>query len=461
MAALKAISEKSSSQNSLGGGCLIAFGFAFFAAGCIAGYFTLILPLYQSYQSQSWIAHPAEITASRVDVSHDDDGTTYRPEVHFHYELDGQAFDGTKWSFSVWSASQSWAEAVIKRYPVGSQQTCYYNPNAPSEAVLDRSLNWVDFAGLFTLIFVIVGGGIMYAGICMLRTESAKRTKNVLTLNANRLAGHSNSIARLSNSENLPHSELGGSSSKSERELDANPDYDRNNALDDEVDDDDDDFDTGELFSDPPPWAGHEGPQRLQPGTSRMAIFVGVLVFALFWNGFSWILFINILQDEGWLSIPGIFISIFVTVGLGLLLFAFYAFLALFNPKVTIALSNAAALPGETVDVAWELEGRHQRIRELKLAWVGRESATYTRGTTTTTDKNEFARIPIASATDPEQIRFNSVEFTIPANAMHSFTAPRNNIEWTIEVHGIISWWPDLRESMAVYVKTQDIGATP
>ena len=360
----------------------------------------------------SWPSTEATIIHSDIVESHDDDGSSYKPEIHFTYAVNGQQQTSEKWSFTVWSSSHKWASSVTERYLVGTKHVCFFNPNKPTDAVLERHFQWINLLGLFTLIFVAVGGGILWFAIrsgVAAKTSLANDPAGTAALLAP--AGTKNSLGALSTLDNV----------------DA-------------------------------PWKDFEGPQRLKPAVSRMAVFVGTVLIAAFWNGLSWFMFIMVIKDQGWLSFPGIFLTVFVVIGAGLIAAAFYVFLALFNPVVSIALGNGAVAVGETVDVAWETEGKASRIAELIVELVGQEKATYTRGTSTYTDKKEFVRVPIVKTGDQETIRFGSLTFQIPADTMHTFLASKNKIEWSIDVRGVIHWWPDVKESLAFFVKPANPG---
>ncbi len=431
MNAAKAISEKKNSQ--VPTGCVVVFGLAFLLAGLIGLWFACLRPSLRTWQASSWPTTEATITLSKVHVSHDDDGTTYKPEVHFSYRVDGQALKSESWSFSVWSGSQKWSRSVVDRYPVGSKQACFYNPRKPGDAVLDRSFQWGNLAGLFLLIFVAVGAGVLWIP---LRARFDKK-KTVVGAEAvpSLMAGSGSGILSGAGRADLSGAVAGDST------LLADPDL--------------------SVERPEAPWEKFDGPQRLEPAVSRTAKFVGALLVAAFWNGLSWFMFIQVLRTEGWLSIPGIFLTLFVVIGAGIAGGALYLFLSLFNPDISVALSNGAIPVGENVDVAWETKGNSGRISELKIGLVGQEKATYTRGTSTYTDKKEFARIEVVRTSDPVAIQFGSTSLQIPAGTMHSFNAGNNKIEWSIEVHGVIAWWPDVRESMQLAVKPAGTGGTP
>jgi Protein of unknown function (DUF3592) len=356
--------------------------------------------------ARSWAATEATITSNTMEESTGEDGSTWKPVIHFTYFVDGTERQSTTWSFLTYSSSRKWAQNICAKYPVGSRQTCFYDPANPDESVLDRTFEQANWLTLLTLIFVAVGALIMFFAV---RAWWAKGRKGP--------------------GSTTPVSGVGA-------------------------------LEVPEFGTDVP-WQGKDGPQRLAPATSRILAVVGTGIFALIWNGVSWPMFIMSMGQNGLFGFATLFLMIFVAVGILLVCLFVYTFLSLFNPVVSIALSNGAVTLGDSVDIAWETEGKVHRISELTIDLVGVEKATYTRGTDTVTDTHEFLRIPVAKTSDTETIRFGSASIQIPANTMHTFSATNNKIEWSIAVAGSIRMWPDIKDSFVFFVKTPDLPNSP
>lgn len=67
--------------------------------------------------------------------------TTYRPDIYFRYDWQGRQWhsewvDFSKGSYS--SSNRSGAEDTVRRYPKGSAQTCWVDPEKPWVAVLEK-----------------------------------------------------------------------------------------------------------------------------------------------------------------------------------------------------------------------------------------------------------------------------------------------------------------------------------
>jgi len=65
-------------------------------------------------------------------------GSVAYPSVQYGYQVMGQMLQGSKIMPGP-SVGGSGAKKVVARYPVGSQVMVYYDPNNPSDAVLERS----------------------------------------------------------------------------------------------------------------------------------------------------------------------------------------------------------------------------------------------------------------------------------------------------------------------------------
>lgn len=404
MNAAKPLSEPR--NQAVGAGCLFFFGLIFFVMGCAFFWMFFLHPLVRTMSARSWLATDATVTMNTMEEVDGEDGSTWKPVIHFTYVVDGAERQSTTWSFIHFSSSRKWAKNICAKYPVGSKQTCYYHPSNPADAVLDRTMEQGSWFTLFTLVFVAVGALVMFFAVRTWRSKGMESSGS-----GTPVSGASELVA-----------------AKYETDV---------------------------------PWMGHDGPQRLKPANSRILVVIGVGIFALIWNGISWPMFLMSMGQNGLFGFATLFLIIFVSVGLLLICILVYTFLGLFNPVVSIALSSGAVAIGDSADIAWETEGNIQRISELTIDLVGVEKATYTRGTDTVTDTNEFLRMQVAKTSDTETIRFGSASIQIPANTMHTFSAKNNKIEWSIAVAGTIRMWPDIKDTFVFFVKTPDLPGSP
>lgn len=192
------------------------------------------------------------------------------------------------------------------------------------------------------------------------------------------------------------------------------------------------------------------GPVTLKPRKSRLGGFVSLLVFTVFWNGFTWLAVVP--NVSIWFA--GIFVLVGIAVGGG----AVYQGLRLFNPTVELEVEPGFARLGDTINVRWNLRGSTGRLHDLSIRLEGWEEVEYRQGTRTVSDKHRFAAFTIAEPASPSEIERGEGLLTIPADAMHSFHAARNRIVWVLHAHGHIRFWPDLNQSFELTVHPREVG---
>jgi hypothetical protein len=129
-----------------------------------------------------------------------------------------------------------------------------------------------------------------------------------------------------------------------------------------------------------------------------------------------------------------------------------YCFLALFNPRPTLRVTPGAVPLGGQMRVDWEYSGRTHALQRVRIRLEGREEATYRHGTTTSTDKNVFARLELAKVSARGEMRSGTRTVTIPAGLMHSFASDNNRIVWSLHAEGEIAMWPDVNEEFPIQV---------
>ena len=373
----------------------------FLVAGLGATYAILVRPALKLVQAGNWPAVPCAIVSSSVGShSGSKGGKTYSVDIVFRYEVKGRTFTGDRYDFMGGSSSGYDGKAeIVSRYPPGVGATCYVNPDDPADAVLDRRFHAFYLIGLFPLLFVAVGAvGI----VCSVRK--------------------------------LRHPDYGagvgaGASGPS----------------------------TGPLAFD-------LGPAELKPQASPVGKFLGIILIAAFWNGivsvFVW------QMVEGWRhghpdGCLTVFMIPFILVGLLLIGGIGYQFLALFNPRVHLVLSRRSIPLGGSADLEWRISGSASRIRQLTITLEGREEATYRRGTSTSTDKNVFRRIILASAAEGAVVAQGRASIPVPSGTVPSFASSNNKIVWAIKVSGEIPRWPDVDEEYAIAVLPLPPGGHP
>jgi hypothetical protein len=186
-----------------------------------------------------------------------------------------------------------------------------------------------------------------------------------------------------------------------------------------------------------------------------------LLVFAIFWTGFS-LMWTYLAWREGGV-VPALFGLPFILVGLillGALSWRTFAGIRLESPSLT--LSSSAVHVGETFSAMYDQRFKGGvDVQEIGVELVFRESATYTRGTDTHTDTHEVVLDAVKSpgrTFQPSETFHQTYRFTIPYSGMHSFDAFHNKLQWFIRVHVRVLNWPDLKDEYEFNVLPERVG---
>lgn len=377
---------------------ILFFGL-FMLVGLVIFFALFIRPCWEILIARQWQAIPCIVISSEVKSHRGNHGNTYSVNILYSYQFNGRQYRANRYDFmGVSSSGYDGKQVVVARFAPGSKALCYVDPADPTQAVLQRGFTPAMWIALLPLVFVLLG---LVGFVSTLRKRNAQ---NQVT----ETIGQGFPVRLPANA--------GGSG-----------------------------------------FAISEAPATLkpQPGSSPATKFFGAVVVALFWNGIVSVFLVHLFKNwrsgyfEGFLAL---FLIPFVLIGLVLLVAIGYFFLGLFNPRPRLNVTPGTPRLGDVLRVEWEVSGRVESMRSFCVRLEGREEATYSRGTRTATDRNVFARLDIAAATAPQEMRSGSGNVTIPASAMHSFAATHNKIIWSIRIAGEIPRWPDLNEEFALVV---------
>jgi hypothetical protein len=395
-----------------GAGCLILFGLVFAGFGSLFVALFFVLPLTRALAAQHWVEVPCTILESRVGESRSSDGTTYRVEVRYEYryrvgdleaDADAPRYEATRYDFfdGMYSSGQEAKAAEVRRLAPGSRHTCRVDPDDPAQAVLVAGIPDGLWFTSFTLLFPLVGLGLVVGGIVSARRARRQREgREALT---------------------------GGAAAP-----------------------------VGSTATSATPADG-VGPVELRPAQGRLGKLIAIGLVALVWNGITWtILLVAIIPDlrgGDWFSwLPLLFLSLFALIGLGLIAATCHQLLALGNPRLRLTVNRRALHPGQELTLEWECSGDPARIRALTISLEGRESATYTRGTDTTTETTVFARTTLAHLEDTAAMLSGRARLVLPTDVVPTFTAAHNKLEWYLTVRGVIPRWPDISDDYAISI---------
>ncbi len=137
----------------------LLFGCMFFGMGAFFCWMMGLSPLLKSLSSNNWPEVSCVIDSSEVESHSSSDGTTYSVEISFTYSAQGAIYQSDTYNFDSSSSSgRSGKAEVVARYPIGSEQTCWINPEDLSEAVLSRDIPGIVYFTIpFSSVFMLIG----------------------------------------------------------------------------------------------------------------------------------------------------------------------------------------------------------------------------------------------------------------------------------------------------------------
>ena len=401
-------------KDSRSGGCaMVLFGLVFAGAGAAMFVFMTVLPVAGMLSATGWEPVPCTVVSSQVTTNSDSDGTTYGVEITYRYEIDGRSYTSARRSFGGHGSSsgRSGKEKFVAEHPAGKALTCYVDPDDPSQAVLNRGLSLSLLWGLFPLPFLLIGLAVMWFGVRGLLGYEKKSTWRAKSVGVT-------------------------------RDDDAVPTMDT---------------------------AHGDGPVVLRPGKQRFGGAIGLAIFALIWNGILSVFLVNLVGDYRAGS-PDVCVTLFmvpfVLVGVVVIGAWIRQVMLVFAPVIELELDRAAVPVGGSFTLKWRVPGRRGRLSSMTIDLIGEEKATYRRGTDTVTDTHVFYEERVAGSgssdqpfdTLPTVPDRGTVVVSIADEAMHTFKADNNKIEWKLKVCGVVPRWPDTKDSYEVTVLPMRLG---
>lgn len=135
-------------------------GFVLFILNAI--FLTVIFFMRRKMAAVSqWPSTMGTVMMSRIEQrSSSEGGYTDYPVVQYSYQIGGQAYQGYKLAPGP-EVGGTGAGKVVARYPAGAQVMVFYNPQNPSEAVLERNAPAQWLLWLILAIFDCVLCGVI------------------------------------------------------------------------------------------------------------------------------------------------------------------------------------------------------------------------------------------------------------------------------------------------------------
>ena len=189
-------------------------------------------------------------------------------------------------------------------------------------------------------------------------------------------------------------------------------------------------------------------PLVIQAAESRVAVAIGLWIAGICWTGIVSLIGLGVMQNKNW--VPMLILSVFLLIGIALLVFAFYSTLQIFNPRPILACSQRDLYPGSVFELSWMFRGNAKKIQHLEIVLEGIEKVSYRQGTSTRTEENPFFHQKVIDSPAPDSIAQGFELVSIPLATMHSFKSPNNVFTWQIRVLGKIAFWPDIRDRFEI-----------
>ncbi len=114
----------------------------------------------ETWPSTTGVVSESELSSRRVTGGDKNAGshTRHFPVVKYTYELDGTEFTGDRLRIGGQEGTETEMRSILEQYPVGSEVTVFYSPDAPQQSVLQTGVFGGTFVALaFGIIMLVVG----------------------------------------------------------------------------------------------------------------------------------------------------------------------------------------------------------------------------------------------------------------------------------------------------------------
>lgn len=152
---------------------LVWFGLFFGTFGLLFFGLFFVWPLYQRFQARSWVEMPCTVQCIALKEHSGDDSTLYSIEVEYTYQAPDSTVSGIEAPLRIWTGNRysfdvgsdnidvESKRAVVQANPKGTKRTCWVDPKRPQQSVLVREVGKGVWFASFTLIFPLVGYGMV------------------------------------------------------------------------------------------------------------------------------------------------------------------------------------------------------------------------------------------------------------------------------------------------------------
>jgi hypothetical protein len=126
-----------------------------------------------------------------------------------------------------------------------------------------------------------------------------------------------------------------------------------------------------------------------------------------------------------------------------------YTLLAVFSPSPIVRITPSEVLPGNKIQIEWEIKGWKGSLKKIRLVLVCTEHYWFrSQPKTPTRSKNhELIRIPISETTNPFEIQQGYAQVVVPQDSMHSLLISKvgqaYGFKWEVVLKGDVIIFPD------------------
>jgi hypothetical protein len=117
-------------------------------------------------ESVTWPTAEATVNSSSIETSRRGRRIKYdfyTPSVNYSFQVDGTTHSGTRIAWDgLGSEERSEVEASMRQYAPGTTHTVHYDPDNPSNCVLDPNHGFGVYAGLFIPLICLLGPFLLY-----------------------------------------------------------------------------------------------------------------------------------------------------------------------------------------------------------------------------------------------------------------------------------------------------------
>ena len=135
----------------------------------------LFIPYRRAMETRSWTETPCIVLDSRIEEAWDGERVA-RVFLSYSYQFTGHDYTGTRLRrVSFYSPEDQTvakktphfdeAEKLLEKYPAGTATTCWVNPSAPAEAVLEHHSKAAIYTLWWPMLFAVGGAGIAWSAV--------------------------------------------------------------------------------------------------------------------------------------------------------------------------------------------------------------------------------------------------------------------------------------------------------